>query len=233
MTAIRNIELADNKSRAELLEVEHKLRTAWPHVKPTISIEPRADIWPEVEGLMDNLTTMAVTEHADGARNIRLVKEFVEDHDLWVAELRMAQQNGILSDKVPADRPAQFVLTHEWGHVMHAEAFGTFEFDGLTGDGIGGETDMHFRRAVSLAWEAVGMGHVPVDEVPDAWGYSKILTMLLGQSSPLAEDLSRYAEDTPNELVAEAFAVHTLAPGTSAAADAVYEYLVTTYAAAS
>lgn len=227
MTAIRNIELADDRSRTELEDTLSRLRAEWPHVHVTVDIKPRAEVFTDPLERADNMGTMAQTEPDHGRAHITLIKEYVEDFAYWQDQFRDGIRNGTLSPKMDAEHPAAYVLSHEWGHAMHAEAFGQIGY-GIEDDlqPEGSETDMHFRRAFITALEAVGVEAPDIEEVPFVYSMAVMFQLL----PELAADLSGYgAYGGPNELVAESFAFHHLLPGASKAADAVYTYLVTAY----
>jgi hypothetical protein len=219
MTAIRNIEKADVLARTELEDTLAQLQGLYPHSKCKVEIGPVTHRWlnpgesspAEVEN-----STMAITQLADHPPRMLIVERYAKDYAYWQNQMQAGIAGGTLSNKIPWHSPARYTMTHEFGHVFSADALGRWNED----------TEESYRRVIQIAWDAVGMEHAELDDVPFEWTFRN----LFGDAQPLVDDLSGYgALASPQELTAEAFALHHLAPGKSKAAEAVYEYLASQY----
>lgn len=222
MTAIRNIEKADATTRTELEDTLAQMSALYPHTKCRVEIGHVTGRWlnpgetspAEVEN-----TTMAITQLAEHPPHMLIVERYAADYAYWQHQVHEGITNGTLSRNVPWHQPARYTMIHEFGHVFTKDAIGRWSEDVP-------ESETPYRRVIQIAWDAVGMGHVELDDVPVEW----TLRNLFGDAQPLVDDLSGYgALASPQEMTAEAFALHHLAPGKSKAAEALYEYLASEY----
>ena len=222
MTAIRNIEKADAESRTELEDTLAQLCDLYPHSKVRVEIGPVTHRWlnpgetspAEVEN-----STKAITQLAENPPHMLIVARYAANYEYWRNQVRTGIDGGTLSKKIPWHTPARYTMTHEFGHVFSKDSLGRWDLDDDA-------SDERYRRVIQIAWDAVGMEHVELDEVPVEW----TLRNLFGDTTALVDDLSAYgALASPQELTAEAFALHHLVPGKSKAAEAVYEYLASQY----
>lgn len=227
MTAIRNIELADPQVREELEWTIGQIKETFPGIRFDVALGAIEDFIPPMDLLMEMVNnprriegTMAVSNLLTG--EIGLVSEYASSHQRWQAGIREGVENGNLHPRVANGRPVEYSLVHEVGHLFHQEALGRFMGDEDP------ESDMRYRQAMAIAWEAVGEGRVDLAHVPSEFG----MRLAFGLPGNLATDLSLYgALGGPNELCAESFVTHLLHPGESKAAEAVYEYLMLEYLA--
>jgi hypothetical protein len=225
MTTIRHIERADAKSQAELLSTLDELQ-ALTGLTAHVEVGPLTGKWLDDDDPEEAQGTMGVTLEKPRPPQVLMVVDYASDYAKWQKDLREAQVNGVMNKHIDWHQPARFTLTHEWGHVFATAALGRL-------DHVGGQTDDKYRRLFQIAWDTAGDGHVELADVPQVFEENAIAAMLglpgIGRSMHL-KDLDSYAEVSPNELAAEAFAVHHLAPGVSKVAEAVYEYLAGEFA---
>jgi hypothetical protein len=219
MTEIRNIEVADARSRTELAATWNTLTATWPRVQVTAQVGPLVpgeflDLWSFLSD--DYHGTMGVTNTQRKLCDILIVADYAEDYGHWKREVKEAQAKGFLSTAdIVGQAPAQYTLTHEFGHALARNVLGDFD-----------RNQHPYREAALLAWHTLGM-HTDVTttrRVPAVWN-EQADAAGAGTWPLLATDLSQYAISGPQELLAEAFAVGHLAPGHSKAADAVCAWL--------
>lgn len=220
--------MADALSRAELDSTLVTLTARWPVVGTTVQVGPLVpgkfcDIVTYITGDTDG--TMGVTNSEHKVCDILVVDAYAKNFHRWQDKVREAQSKGMLaSAPVIGEHPAQYVLTHEFGHALARNVIGEFE-----------EHEHPYRVAQLMAWHAVGDATdvTSTRKVPDTFDdYWERIASSDGTWWPhLGEDLSHYACSSPTELVAEAFAVGSLAPGHSKAADALYAWIDDQYQA--
>jgi hypothetical protein len=109
--------------------------------------------------------------------------------------------------------PAQYVLTHEFGHAFAGAVMGSPVSD------LG---DAARREVVSKTWNAIRPEHslaVQPHFVDKAWMHHLL-------QDALEKDLSTYSTSSVEELLGEVFAIGRLLPGESKAADAGYKAML-------
>lgn len=208
---------ADAKSAQELDKALGDMLAAYPGIEP--SVVHVARIKDDPDG-----STYGETATKDG--EIRISPKWAGDYAAWAKNMRgeCLKGNALRKDLVQyCDNPARYTLIHEYGHVVATDLLGRLDDESTDGDTA-------YRRILLDGWRQVDEGRtIP----PDAsLGPVPFIQMIGVYNDEVTADLSAYANASPHEFVAEAFAIYQVAgPGKSKIADYVHGELERMYVA--